>query len=492
MVDIFKFIKLFIGFNSFVTVFAAKTDSSLLAIAFQRVVKAFSAVNGDKISIVTFGGDSRSIVSSLKTLELPYQLSANLKGKPEHLKNKVQDSAVLTFESVAKLKTFNSNFKFTNIYPKSFLFLVHCRATNLAELSRMPDTEILQYEYFIVDIGKSIKLFTFSWYTEIKCNVPQLIEVNSFDKKALKWKNSNFVLEKLTNFYGCSFTVRMRSEGRAFEGKNENSFTGYNYKILKDLSSQLNYKLEIIITEYYHTSEASTYSREGKSFDMHVNHGCINRQDLITRTVAYLQPYMWNGHFLAVPPGKEYDNYEKLLLPFDVETWIMLCLTFLAAFTTVFIVSFMKPEVRSVVFGREDSTPFFNIAAILLGNNLANLPKKNFSRFLISTFILFCLVIRTCWQGKIFEFMQKDLRRPQVGSIDEMIEKNLTFYMNTWFTYFFNESELITRYLKEKECSKLFNFFFIAELLFQHTIKAFTMTSCTTRFMIGRPKESYI
>jgi hypothetical protein len=42
---------------------------------------------------------------------------------------------------------------------------------------------------------------------------------------------------------------------------------------------------------------------------------------------------------------------------------------------------------------------------------------------------MFTLVIRTAYQGKQYEFMLKEMRPRNVQTIDEMIEKNFTFYM---------------------------------------------------------------
>lgn len=57
------------------------------------------------------------------------------------------------------------------------------------------------------------------------------------------------------------------------------------------------------------------------------------------------------------------------------------------------------------------------------------LPGRNFSRFLLVSFMLFSLVMRTAYQGKQFQFMQNEMRRPDVKTIDEMIESNFTLYV---------------------------------------------------------------
>jgi hypothetical protein len=45
------------------------------------------------------------------------------------------------------------------------------------------------------------------------------------------------------------------------------------------------------------------------------------------------------------------------------------------------------------------------------------------------SFIVYSLIIRTAWQSKIFEFMSQEMRKPEVKTIDEAIEKDFDFYM---------------------------------------------------------------
>lgn len=52
------------------------------------------------------------------------------------------------------------------------------------------------------------------------------------------------------------------------------------------------------------------------------------------------------------------------------------------------------------------------------------LPGRNFARFLIMAFMLFCLVMRTAYQGKQFKFIQQDMRKANVRTMSELRERN--------------------------------------------------------------------
>jgi hypothetical protein len=44
-------------------------------------------------------------------------------------------------------------------------------------------------------------------------------------------------------------------------------------------------------------------------------------------------------------------------------------------------------------------------------------------------YLLFCLVIRTAYLGKQFEFMQNEMRKPEIETIEELIQENYTLYI---------------------------------------------------------------
>lgn len=56
------------------------------------------------------------------------------------------------------------------------------------------------------------------------------------------------------------------------------------------------------------------------------------------------------------------------------------------------------------------------------------LPGRNFARYMLMIYILFCMIIRVAYQAKQFEFLQKEMRPADVETIEEMIAENFTFY----------------------------------------------------------------
>jgi hypothetical protein len=65
---------------------------------------------------------------------------------------------------------------------------------------------------------------------------------------------------------------------------------------------------------------------------------------------------------------------------------------------------------------------------IVIGDGLTVLPGRNFARFLVVLFIMFCMLLRTAYQGMQFEFMLKDMRPKNVETLKELMEENFTIW----------------------------------------------------------------
>jgi hypothetical protein len=131
---------------------------------------------------------------------------------------------------------------------------------------------------------------------------------------------------------------------------------------------------------------------------------------------------------LFVTPGDPYTPYEKLFLPFDLITWILLAATFGITFLTIFIINRLPRSARSFVYGSKIFTPTLNVISIFFGISQARLPTENFSRLILILFVFFCLIFRTCFQSKSFEFLTSEPRRPPPRTLEDLKAQNYTIY----------------------------------------------------------------
>jgi hypothetical protein len=126
--------------------------------------------------------------------------------------------------------------------------------------------------------------------------------------------------------------------------------------------------------------------------------------------------------------AQSYTSYEKLLLPFDFTTWCFLLITFFSAFAIIFIIDLMPVFLHSIVYGKGVKMPMLNVLRTFFGIAQARLPEGNFSRIILMSFILFCLVIRTAYQGVFFELLTTDMRKPQPETVDDLFSRNYTIF----------------------------------------------------------------
>lgn len=121
---------------------------------------------------------------------------------------------------------------------------------------------------------------------------------------------------------------------------------------------------------------------------------------------------------------------------------------FVISFFVVFLLKYQPSTVRNFVYGNDIKTPCLNIANIFFGGSLHKLPVRNFARTLIGLFMIYSLVIRSSYQGALFNFMKGDFREEPVNDLKTMVEQDFTFYViESSVDYIKNLPEVVRRYV---------------------------------------------
>jgi hypothetical protein len=154
-------------------------------------------------------------------------------------------------------------------------------------------------------------------------------------------------------------------------------------------------------------------------------------------------PYTSDPIVLVIPPGKLYSPLEKLLQPFDLIIWILLLTTFLIGLIVILIVNYKMIGCKSFIFGKTVDTPILNMVSIIFGNPQMKLPNRNFARYILMLFLLFCLIYRNVYQGALYIFLQSEGRHPEIQTIDEMASNNFDFYYYESYSDFINNGSRI-------------------------------------------------
>uniref|UniRef100_A0A182MZR6 Ionotropic glutamate receptor L-glutamate and glycine-binding domain-containing protein n=1 Tax=Anopheles dirus TaxID=7168 RepID=A0A182MZR6_9DIPT len=131
----------------------------------------------------------------------------------------------------------------------------------------------------------------------------------------------------------------------------------------------------------------------------------------------------------AVPEGREYTPFEKLFRPFARSTWVWVALYLGAALAVIYAVQLSRSRaVREFVYGRGVHTPVLNLIGVTVGGGLLRLPTRNFARTLLLLWMCFCLVVRTCYQGSLFQYLQERKHVAPLQTVDALVQHDYRFY----------------------------------------------------------------
>lgn len=251
-------------------------------------------------------------------------------------------------------------------------------------------------EYFILENNSTIQLLTYIWYSAEKCSEPQLIEVNSFNKTTNRWRNSEFEVKKFYNFHGCQLVFGVPTQRLE------------NFTLTE----------EILYHETYLTDSVFSLANN-------LNFTYLTNPSVEDRLTPEFTGITYVNKSLTV----DLDIYENKWLPYDETTWFLICIIFIASFTTILTFRLFKESVAHFAFGSNVLTPALNVVMIFFGISQVVLPRGNFARFLVMLFILYSMIIRTAWQSKMFEFLQKEMLKPEIKSFEEAIEKGYKLWL---------------------------------------------------------------
>jgi ABC-type amino acid transport substrate-binding protein len=146
--------------------------------------------------------------------------------------------------------------------------------------------------------------------------------------------------------------------------------------------------------------------------------------------LGYTLPYASDIFIFIIPPGRALSSFEKLMSPFNFNVWIALCVLLILSFI---IIAFLEIQslkmLRNLIIGPEITSPYMNVFVAVFGVSQRKLPVKNFPRFLLMTFLIFCLILRTLYQGSLFKYLQANYNSKEPETIEEMAQLNYTFYL---------------------------------------------------------------
>lgn len=148
-------------------------------------------------------------------------------------------------------------------------------------------------------------------------------------------------------------------------------------------------------------------------------------------SLATTIPYYRVRIIFAIPRGRQVSNVEKLLLPFKYIIWCTIVSCFATGLLLILALQRSRPELRYFVLGRNNSDPVLSMISVWLGSVLTRLPGRNFARFLLMMWILLAFVLRSAYQGALFDILRLKKSIAPVNTISKMAEANYEIFVST-------------------------------------------------------------
>ena len=386
--------------------------TQFVGIAISELLKEFFFQNSPKIDVISFGDfqENNKIFDFLLKREVSgivYKVVTVELSSSSHFV--LNSSSVLIFDAI---KTFE------NVHKKilwqenpEFFHIVYCPHTAASDFSFIKDGFLIDHVDFITNVNKkSIELSTTFMFTALKCRSIRFETINIFNTSQLKWnetKEKNFYSKKYSNMHECNLTAE-----KSFRGID--ALNKIPFFIVGTFAEKSNAKLQIFLK-----------GEVAETTNLLFLPAAWNEKNA-SQLISY--PYYFDNNVWFIPPGEPYTSLEKMMMPFQQTLWVVTMLTLLVLITISAVIVIFSSKLRILFFDTDD--PVFGLVSTFLAGYQNQLPSRDIARFSLTMFIIWSLIIRTCYQSELFKYLQKDARKPEVKSIVEMIERNFTFYAN--------------------------------------------------------------
>lgn len=283
----------------------------------------------------------------------------------------------------------------------------------------------------------SVKLTTFFPFQENKCRKADPTQINTFVEDS--WTNQEFFPKKLKNFHNCPIKVGSPPNFLSFiEVKSANGsvdYVGSDAEILRLLADTMNFEMSV--------NYSSTPNEWGLVFENGSAVGVIDQvvsgdSDMVMgyfldweRSQALDQScaYFFQPVVVIVPSGAPFTSLENLFRPFSFVLWLSMTATLSCATICIFYLKLRSSTVRHWFFENDVHNSYYNLLMIIVGGSINTLPKQNFPRILIMTFVLFCLVMRTVYQSQMFNYLQAGDNKKMVKTLQDMDDRGFDFHI---------------------------------------------------------------
>jgi hypothetical protein len=399
--------------------------NSAISSAFSNVIREFLIKNHLEFDLIILREATSHINSVINEImkqlngEFPCQI--RFIASVDDWDHKLYKSAIFFMPTLEDLKNFHSRSitnefekQLNHFFPMKLKFLIYVEElkeiTDLADYVKImlrPNYRFIDarfFEFFLINGDKNVSLLAKSAVSPGKCGKFGLISLNKFRKSNQTWIRDLSNFNHYDNFYGCKIDIELEFssrfyvdnvEDREYFGMNsysKESLTEIDYSMFRGMNLELTQAMAYLnnfnVQYCLHFDEAVWIIRTRPDQSCFnplvitetVTDGLRRNTSRVETGIFQTQSFRFTEFYYLVSPNDFYTNYEKLLMPFDLATWVLLWMTFGFTFVVIFIVNKMPKKFRVAVYGDRVNMPTYNAVGVFFGIGQTKLPKENFSR----------------------------------------------------------------------------------------------------------------
>lgn len=336
---------------------------------------------------------------------------------------------------IVLIDTFESFFKFQeNFSPDNYNTHGFYLIASVDKLSNVIAEKVLAmlWSKMIFNVAviqedkETIVLLTFFPFRDGSCNNTKAVNINEFNISSNQWKSEVHFPRKFKDMQKCSLRVGTYESqpGLMIEAQNETTkLYGFEGDMFTCIADRLNFVMNVTVVSI----PSGTVFENGSATGL-VGKLLSNEFDLVLsllsvyyfRTVylSATSTYYVDQFILIIPADSLLDPFLKLFYVFDFALWMTLIIIFMVSSVILY---FMQSE--------NIQLNYLSLLIAFVGGSEKKVPKRNFPRILMAMFLLFFLVVRSIYQGALFNVLKRDVFVSKIKTIDDINRLQYTFYM---------------------------------------------------------------
>ncbi|XP_030381642.1 uncharacterized protein LOC115629334 [Scaptodrosophila lebanonensis] len=272
-------------------------------------------------------------------------------------------------------------------------------------------------------------------------HVIDVMEFNRYDPETGRFQNDVLFPAHFRDFHFCALNVsaqqlpphfmyRGKSSGGLLDESDLRRISGIDGELLRLLAKKMRFRIRLYVpsrrSEIWSAGNYSGCFAQLASGVANMAIGGLSGSDRNRQYFSLSAVYQLNYLVFVVANDKDIPQVAHLLCPFRNRVWNLLLLLLLA-------VLLATPWLRAYL-----PHPVESLLASTFGNPIGvhRLSGRISVRYLLASWLLFTLVLRSAYQGKMFDVLRVSRPKPLPNGLGDLLAQNYTLVSGVFFDFY--------------------------------------------------------